>query len=103
MNTIVVKSSRNARNLDSFEQIIAQSRAVGFRGKFQRVSSFQHIIITDGINAIVADINDVQNHPSNTISRVDISFRNPRHLDADKISDIRWSSSNVRYRFFNFT
>jgi hypothetical protein len=102
MNIIVVKPSHNARNLDSFEQIIAQCRAVGFRGKFERVSSFQYIIITDGISAVVADIDDVQDHPSNTIARVDISFRNPRHLDANTL-DIRWSSSNVRYRFFNFT
>jgi hypothetical protein len=100
-NTIVVKPSHNAQHLDSFEQIKNQRSAVGFRGKLENVQMLDYIVVTDGTESFIGKIKQVKKIESDTIPRVIIDFEYLKEFDSEVINNIRWSSSNVRYKFLD--
>jgi len=105
-NAIVVKPSQvmvDQLGFDSYDDIVRNGYAQGFRGSKKIVVKFNYIIVTDGISrAMIGDINNVEDFESfsssgRKVSRVNITFSNQREFDFNEIENIKWSSLNVRY------
>ena len=91
------------KGFDSIDDIINNGVAKGFRGNKNTIDSFEFIVITDGDSkTFIGDISHVEAIENETkIPRVNISFINSRLFDSGLLSDIDWSSNNVRHRNIN--
>ena len=103
-NTFVVKPSANQPDLPSFDDIRISCVASGFRGNLNRVSRCDYIVVTNGVEAFIGTIVSVERLNEGTIpSRVIIKFKEPKDLESEIIKNIKWSSSNIRYKYLDFT
>ena len=103
--TIVLKPSKKmvqTHNLDSLSDIIRNKVANGFYACKRRADKCSDVIITDGDTAYIAKIvSIVQTYQvagnGTNMPRVSIKFDNPEEINNTSISNIKWSSRNVRY------
>lgn len=103
-NTFVVKPSDKQRDLPSFNDIRDDCIASGFRGNVDRVSRCDYIVVTNGNESFIGTIVSVERfNEGTTPSRVIIKFKEPKDLESEIIKNIIWSSSNIRYKYLDFT